>query len=94
MPNSKTFKILFDMIKKTSSEISVNPQTNVATFVLDNPIYHDITINDETSGLLGFLFFAFFYFLCGQFQNSPEKIKTLPQNLFNTFGVFMMNTLH
>ena len=88
MSNTKTYDVLYSMVKKTAGPFPVNPNMNVVHKVIH--VYYDTKINDETHGLLGFAFFSYFYAKCVQDSSTPGVVDQIPQEVFDIFGPLML----
>lgn len=74
------------MVKKTAGSRPVDPVVNVVSHVLRNPSYRGVEINDETHGLLGYLFWANYYTMCAKTNLDPGALDNIPQEAFDVFA--------
>ena len=80
------------MVRKSCGQIPVNNHHNVVHKVIQNPIFVDVEINDETHGLLGYLFFSFLYTTCRKSSHTNQDwLADLGQDVFATFGPKMLD---
>ena len=87
---SKTEKVLMDMVKKGCGLQPINHNVNVVTALLANSVYSDVVINEESHGLMGYLFFSYVYTKCKVTVIDPHVVQDIPQFAFDTFGPLMV----